>query len=238
MIFAGAAGVHEFDDDIGSDAFHVAVAPLFKRIGRGLAAAFRSGTLIITAGRVRFDLIRLSPNDVDASPIGAPAGNTGSEPLVGVCDAAIMLFLELIFDRVRSGVAALPEGLNELLALFVRLQLQERGALFIADDVGDFFLQPLLVGGIEFLLELFQVFRLVLRLIAFFLSGIRLRAGGSILFFLLLGMQPERQEQSSAKHNKQRNTAQAVHKHPSPLIRKLDSIPLRMHASINECSVF
>src|SRR5579872_5584570 len=31
--------------------------------------------------------------------------------------------------------------------------------------------------------------------------------------------------------------AQAVHKHTSPLIRKLDSIALRMHASINECSV-
>jgi hypothetical protein len=29
-------------------------------------------------------------------------------------------------------------------------------------------------------------------------------------------------------------TAQAVHMHTSPLIRKLDSIALRIHASINE----
>src|SRR5712691_10358368 len=142
-----------------------------------------------------------------------------------------MLFLELVLHRVRSGVAALPERLDELLPLLVRLQLQERGALFIADDVGNFFLQPLLVGGIELLLELFQVFRFVLRLIAFFLSVILLLVGGSTLLFIFLGTQSKSQEQSSAQQYQQRNTAQALHKHTSPLIRKPDSIPLRMDPS-------
>ena len=234
VIFAGAARVHEFDDDVVPDSVQVAVAPLFKCVGRGLAASFRSGTLIIAAGRVGFDLIGLSPDDVDPSAIGAPSGNTRSEPLVGVRDAAIVLFLELVLDRVRSGVAALPERLDELLALLVRLQLQESGALFIADDVGDFFLQPLLVGGIELFLELLQVFRFVRRLIAFPFSGILLLVGRSVLCFFVLGIQPVRQEQGSAKQKEQRDTAKAVHMHTSPLIRKLDSIPLRMHASINE----
>ena len=43
--------------------------------------------------------------------------------LIRVGDAAIMLFLELVFFRVRRGVAAQPELLDELLALFIGLEL-------------------------------------------------------------------------------------------------------------------
>ena len=55
--------------------------------------------------------------------------------------------------RVRRGVAAQPELLDELFALFVRLQFFEGGALFIGDDVGDILVQPLAVRRLQLFLE-------------------------------------------------------------------------------------
>jgi hypothetical protein len=62
--------------------------------------------------------------------------------LVGVGDAPVVLFLELVLDGIRRGIAAQPELLDELLALFVGLQALESGALLVGDDVGDVLVQP------------------------------------------------------------------------------------------------
>jgi len=96
-----------------------------------------------------------------------------------------MLFLELIFDRVRSGVAALPEGLNELIALFVRLHICRNARLLIADD-GGLLLAVTSCMGYRFLLELFQVFDLSCGLSPFS-YGIRLPFRREYLLFLALG---------------------------------------------------
>jgi hypothetical protein len=66
--------------------------------------------------------------------------------LVGVSDAFVILFLELVFVGVRVRVAPPPESLYELLALFIRFQLFEGFPLFIRDDVGDILFQPFFVG--------------------------------------------------------------------------------------------
>ena len=46
VVFAAHAGVDELDDDFLPDAFEVAIAPVFKREGRSLAAALFHGTLV------------------------------------------------------------------------------------------------------------------------------------------------------------------------------------------------
>ena len=68
---------------------------------------------------MRFDFVGRAVRDVDAAAIGLPAGDAGSVMLVGVSDAAVVLFLELVLYGVGSGIAAQPELLDELLALFV-----------------------------------------------------------------------------------------------------------------------
>ena len=71
--------------------------------------------------------------------------------LVGVGDAPVVLFLELVLDGIGRGVAAQPELLDELLALFVGLQALEGCLLLVGDDVGDVLVQPLLPGGLQLL---------------------------------------------------------------------------------------
>ena len=93
--------------------------------------------------------------DVDAAAIGFPAGDAGGESLVGVSDAAVVLFLEFVFDGVRGGVAAQPELFDELLALFIGLQAFERGALFVGDDVGHVFIEPFAVRRLELFAQFF-----------------------------------------------------------------------------------
>ena len=53
-----------------------------------------------------FNLIRGSEGDVDASAVGLPTGNGRGESEVGVCDAAVVLCLELVLRRVGRGVGA------------------------------------------------------------------------------------------------------------------------------------
>jgi len=62
--------------------------------------------------------------------------------LVGVRDAAIVLFLEVIVRQIRVAAAAQPELFDELLAFFVRFQLEKGAALFRRDDVDDILVQP------------------------------------------------------------------------------------------------
>ena len=74
---------------------------------------------------MRLDFIRRAVDDVDAAAIRLPSGNAGGETLVGVGDAAVVLFLELVFLGVGRGIAPQPELLDELLALFVGAQALE-----------------------------------------------------------------------------------------------------------------
>ena len=101
-----------------------------------------------------FDFVRRAVRDVDAAAVGLPARDARGVVLVGVGDAAVVLFLELVLDGIGRGVAAQPELLDELLALFVGLQPLEGRALFIGDDVGDVLVQPLAVGSLQLLAEL------------------------------------------------------------------------------------
>ena len=55
--------------------------------------------------------------------------------LIGVSDPAIVFFFERVLRRIRIRVAPQPELLDELFALFVGLQSQERTALFRRNDV-------------------------------------------------------------------------------------------------------
>src|SRR5580704_8008075 len=74
--------------------------------------------------------------------------------LVGIGDAAIVLFFEGILGRIRVWIAAQPELLDELLALFVGLQAEEGAALFRRDDVGYIFVEPLFIGSVQLFVEL------------------------------------------------------------------------------------
>ena len=72
---------------------------------------------------------------------------------VGVRDAAVMLFLVLVLDGVGRGIATEPELFDELISLFVVGELLKRRKLFRRDDPAHVFVQPLLVGRAQFLLE-------------------------------------------------------------------------------------
>ena len=71
--------------------------------------------------------------------------------LVRVRNAAVVLFLKVVFRKVRIAASPQPELLDELFALFARAQLQKRCPLFRRDDVYHVFVQPLLVLGIQLL---------------------------------------------------------------------------------------
>ena len=71
--------------------------------------------------------------------------------LVGVGDAAVMLFLEIVFREVGVTAAPEPELLDKLLALFVGIQLKESVALVRRDDVRDVFGEPLPVRAVQLL---------------------------------------------------------------------------------------
>src|ERR1035441_7708820 len=93
-------GIDELNDDVGSHALNVAVAPLFERVsGCGAAALFRR-TLVRAAGRVRFLLIGRSVGDVNAPAIRLPARDAGSEILVGVGDAPVVLFIQFVLHEI------------------------------------------------------------------------------------------------------------------------------------------
>src|SRR5262249_33583441 len=68
-------------------------------------------------------------------------------------NAPIVLFFVLVLDRVGSGIAAQPELLDKLVALFVVGKLLERGALFVGDDPPDVLVKPTLELGTKLLLQ-------------------------------------------------------------------------------------
>ena len=50
-----------------------------------------------------------------------------------------MIFFEFVLYRVRGGIAASPECLDELIAFFVIGELFEGSALFVSNDPADIF---------------------------------------------------------------------------------------------------
>ena len=146
VIVATLAGVHELDVDVVADALDIPVVPGLKRKGRCLPPALFHGPLIATAGGVRVDAVRLAIGDVHVAAIGLPARLACCEMLVGVGDAAVVLFLELVLGRVGIRIAAQPEVLDEGLTLLIVRQALERLHLLVGDDPAHVLIQPLLVG--------------------------------------------------------------------------------------------
>ena len=87
-----------------------------------------------------------------------------AKALVGIRDAAVMLFFVFVLFGIRSGVAAQPEVLDELLPLLVGLELLEGFAFFVGDDLDDVFVQPLLIRRLKLFAKLlFVLFLFALR---------------------------------------------------------------------------
>src|ERR1035438_7893927 len=85
--------------------------------------------------------------DVDAAAIGLPAWDVRRKMLVRVCDAAVVLLLELVLGGAGSGIAPLPKLFDEVLALLVRLEPLECRPFLIGDDVDDILGKPLSIRG-------------------------------------------------------------------------------------------
>src|SRR6185437_8158361 len=132
----------------------VVVGPILKRIGRGRTAAFFNRAVVGAAGIVIVALVGRSPGNVNPAAVGFPPGHTRGKVLVGVSEALVVVFLVLIEGRLRIGVAPLPEALDEGLALILIAELQKGLALLRSDDVGYVLVEPLLVFGVQLLLQL------------------------------------------------------------------------------------
>ena len=92
---------------------------------------------------------------------------------VGIRDALVILFLVFVFVRVGVGVATLPEGFDELLALLVGGEFFERRAFGVRDDIGHVLLRPLPVNLLDLLLLGARAFHHVLRVGIFLLIFLR-----------------------------------------------------------------
>src|SRR5579864_9021447 len=125
--------------------------------------------------------IRRSPGYVNSTTVCFPAGNARSKMLVGICDATVMLFFKSVLWRIGIRIAPLPERLDELLALFIRLQMNERVPLLRRNDVDNVLVQPLLILGIELFEELLIALTFGLALLA---AGLVLLLVGRTLLIL------------------------------------------------------
>src|SRR5208283_2331579 len=146
VVVAAHAGIDEFDHYFLTYTFKVTIAPGFKRECGCLAAAFFHWALVRSAGGMRIDFVRRTVHDVHTAAIGLPARNASSKMLVGVGYAPVVLFLVFVLFRIRSGVAALPESFNEIIALFIVGKLLECGSFLVGDNPDYVLVQPLLVS--------------------------------------------------------------------------------------------
>ena len=91
-----------------------------------------------------FNRIRRTQGDVDLSSRCPPARprRFPAECLVGIADAAVVLFFEFIFRFIGIGVSLFPEGLDEHPPFSIGLKLQEDIFFLGSDYVDDLFLQP------------------------------------------------------------------------------------------------
>src|SRR3974390_995948 len=102
---------------------------------------------------MRIDLVRRAVNDVHATAVRHPARFPGRKVLIRVRDSAVVLFLVLILRSIGSGIAPQPELLNELVAFLIVGKLFESRQLLRSNDPAHVLVQPLFVGGTQFLLE-------------------------------------------------------------------------------------
>src|SRR5579871_3201855 len=139
VIRAGSLRIFEQNIDVVADALDEPVEPCLIRVGLGGIAL---GMAVEFVGRAE--------HDVDAAAVGFPAGHCCvCEMLVGICDAAVVLFHEFVSRRAGGGVAALPELLYELPPLLVSLQALEGCALLVGDDVGYILIHPFGIGRLD-----------------------------------------------------------------------------------------
>ena len=153
-----------------------------------------------------FDFGRLSVKDVNAAAVRFPTRNTRREALVRISDTRVMLFFELVFNGVGTGVAAQPELFNELLAFFVGLERLIGRTLFIRNDVGYVFIEPLSEHAARVFLFA-RPFR-----------GLRLFCVFSFGFIFLLGNRPGRRSQKKQGSEGDKDPSSA---HKTPLVRLL-----------------
>ena len=88
---------------------------------------------------MRFDVVRLAEFDVDATAIGQPARLAGTEMFIRILNALVVLIFVLVLFRVRIPIAVMPEGIDELCALFVGLKFRIRLSLGVGHDGLDLF---------------------------------------------------------------------------------------------------
>src|SRR5215831_15224872 len=102
-----------------------------------------------------FDRIRSPERNVDVSAVCLPSWFAGRIVVIGVLDAPVMLFAELIVRGVGVGVPAEPELLNKSFALFVVAEALKGLAFLVRNNVGDVLIEPGFISAFQFLPELF-----------------------------------------------------------------------------------
>ena len=103
---------------------------------------------------MRLGLVGLAIHDVNAAAIGFPPGYARRIMLVSVSDPLVIFFAIFVFVCVRIGIPTAPKLFDEMLSLVVGFEFLKRLSLLVRDDVGDIFVQPILVGFVEFLLNI------------------------------------------------------------------------------------
>ena len=163
MVFARHRRIDELEHDVGSNSVDVAIPPGLEGISLGFATPLLDTPLVGTAGGVRLDLVGRAVHDIDPPAIGPPTLQAGRVLLIGVSDAPVIFFLELVLRVTGVGIAPLPEGLNELFPLIISGELLESTSFLVGNDVRDFFIEPLLIGALHFFLHRLAalLFRLV-----------------------------------------------------------------------------
>src|SRR5690349_12754355 len=138
---------------------------------------------------MRFHLVSGTVHDVNAAAVGLPSGNSGGKMLVGVGYAPVKLVLVRVVHAVRSGVAALPELLDKLIALFVVAQFQKSFALLVGNDPAYVLVEPFLVGLAQLDVQrLFVPFALLLGDGALERVFLALPVIGALLIFGIVGI--------------------------------------------------
>src|SRR5215472_3303431 len=99
------------------------------------------------------NFVRLAILEIDSAAVGLVAGNPGTEMFIYVSDPLVIGFAVFICFRVRIGVAAAPERLDETLTLFVGLQLIPCLSFGLGNDRADVF-KPLLERVVRLLFNL------------------------------------------------------------------------------------
>jgi len=149
--------------------------------------------------------------------------------LVGVGYPAVMLFLGGIIGRIGIGVAPLPELLDKLFALFVRLQLHKGTALFIRDDIYHVFVEPLLIRARQLVEQLSLAGFLFVVLLLFGVLCLRIARSGRSL-----GVEPPGISTTSTPPLRMAVRNQRFHQFIAGLATRKDGSLSPRHHPVNE----